>query len=309
MTSIQAIIDNIEQVIIGKRAVIEKLVTALLCGGHVLIEDAPGVGKTTLAKALARSIDCTFSRIQFTPDLMPSDITGSSVYDRNSGEFRFVPGPIVSNMVLADEINRASPKTQSSLLEAMEERQITVDGRTIRLEEPFMVIATQNPVEYEGTFPLPEAQLDRFMMCLNIGYPSADDEVRILRIPEHHQLLEELKPVAAPCDILSLREQITRVNVSDAVARYIVGLSRTTRSLDDISLGVSPRASRDLYAAAQAFALLKGRDYVLPDDVKYLFPTVCGHRIKLSSSARLRGITTADAVNQVLRMTAVPVVR
>jgi MoxR-like ATPase len=306
-TAVVRLIDNIERVIIGKRGTIELLVVALLCEGHVLIEDVPGTGKTTLARALARSLDVEFKRIQFTPDLLPSDVTGIFVFNQKISDFVFRPGPILANIVLADEINRATPRAQSSLLQAMEERQITVEGETFSIPRPFVVLATQNPIELEGTFPLPEAQLDRFMMRLSIGYPSEEEEQRIIMSQETGHPLDDLMPVANAETIQNLRADVAATHVSGDVRRYITHLVRSTRIHQQIELGVSPRGSLALYRAGQAFAYIRGRAFVSPDDVKHLAPFILTHRIMLSSDARLRGRTAEELVAEVTDTIPVPV--
>ncbi|MCD7903427.1 MAG: MoxR family ATPase [Oscillospiraceae bacterium] len=299
-----AVVKNVEQVIIGKRNAIELVLTALVAGGHVLIEDVPGVGKTSLVSAVARSVDCAFQRIQFTPDLMPSDVTGFSIYNQKSGEFEFRPGSVMSNLVLADEINRASAKTQAALLEAMEERQVTVDSHTYPLEQPFLVLATQNPVESFGTYPLPEAQLDRFMLKLSMGYPSLEEETQVLTMPRRRK--QQLTPTVTRAEVLELGAQAGRVYVAPALARYIAEIVQATRSSADTVLGSSPRGGIALYNAAQAWALLRGRAYVLPDDVKYLAPYILCHRLTLSHEAKLSKRTAKDVVQTVLDSVLVP---
>jgi MoxR-like ATPase len=299
--------DNIGRVIVGKEDVVELLLVALLCEGHVLIEDVPGIGKTTLAKALARSLDCSFQRIQFTPDLLPSDITGVSVYNQKTGEFEFRAGPLAAQIVLADEINRAGPRTQAALLEAMEERQVTVDGVTRPLPRPFLVLATQNPVELEGTFPLPEAQVDRFLLRLNIGYPDEDEELGIVRRFRAANPLAELKAVAGTAELMVLQGAAREVFVHPAVEQYIVRLTRATRAHDAVQLGASPRGSLALYHTAQARAAVQGRNYVLPDDVKVLIHPVLGHRVITTSQARVRGRGAGAILDEIARQVPVPV--
>ncbi len=298
--------DNIGQVIIGKRNVVDLLLASILSRGHVLIEDVPGVGKTMLARSLAVTTGCDFRRLQFTPDLLPSDVTGASIFNQKVEEFQFRAGPIISQIVLADEINRATPKTQSALLEAMGERQVTVEGVTYRLPEPFMVLATQNPIEYEGTFPLPEAQLDRFFMRVSLGYPDASEEVSIMDRRERVDPIDELTAACDPGDIIKLQSQTDEVYVDDLVKRYIVDLSNGTRDHEDATLGVSPRASINLMKGAKATALLRGRDYVVPDDVKDIAVPVMAHRVLLSASARMRGVRQEEVVVQTLDSTPVP---
>lgn len=297
---------NLSKVIIGKDESISLTIIAFLCQGHILIEDVPGVGKTMLARSLAKSLGCDFKRIQFTPDMLPSDVTGVSIYNQNTREFEFRPGPLMAQIVLADEINRATPKTQSALLEAMEERQMTVDGTTYGLPIPFMVLATQNPIEYEGTFPLPEAQLDRFLMRIDLGYTTLQNEVRIL---EEQQLIHpilELEPVVTVDEILVAQEAIKHIYVSDPVKRYIVEMVRETREHPEVYLGASPRGSLSLFRAGQAKAALSGRDYVLPDDIKRLAPYVLPHRVVVSPAARLTDVSSAKIVREILDTLAVP---
>ncbi|MGB9798745.1 MAG: AAA family ATPase [Thermanaerothrix sp.] len=297
---------NLEKVIVGKRQTLELVVIGLLCQGHLLIDDVPGVGKTILARSLAKSLGCAFSRIQFTPDMLPSDVTGVSIFNQATREFEFRPGPIVAQVVLADEINRATPKTQSALLEAMEERQITVDGITHPLPQPFIVLGTQNPIEYEGTFPLPEAQLDRFLMRIRIGYPELADEIRILELQQLRHPLLDLQPVATAEEVLEAQEAIKTVYVSPAVERYIVELVRATRDHSDVYLGASPRGSLGLYRAGQARAAIKGRDYVLPDDIKVLAEHVLAHRIIIQPAARLKDLTAEQILREILMTLPVP---
>jgi MoxR-like ATPase len=297
---------SINSVILGKQEVIRACVVALLAGGHVIVEDFPGVGKTLLAKSLARSIDCKFARVQFTPDLLPSDVTGISVFNQKRGEFEFRPGPIFANIVLADEINRASPKTQSSLLECMEERQATIDGVTHSIAPPFMVIATQNPIEYEGTYPLPEAQLDRFMMRLSLGYPSPEAEEDIIHEQTTHDPLSELTPVIDGAEALAMTQAVTRVRVAPALGRYVVDILTATREHRDVYLGASPRAGVALMRAAKALALLRGRDFVVPKDVKDLAVRCLAHRIMLSPDAKVHGVTAETVVGKLLETVPVP---
>ena len=297
---------SIASVILGKEEVVRACVVALLAGGHVIVEDFPGVGKTLLAKSLARTIDCRFARIQFTPDLLPSDVTGVSVFNQKTGAFEFRPGPIFANIVLADEINRASPKTQSSLLECMEERQATIDNVTHPIDPPFMVIATQNPIEYEGTYPLPEAQLDRFMMRLSLGYPAAEVEENIIQEQTSHNPLEELRPVVSGSEVLAMTQAVIRVRVAPAVRRYVVNLLDATRHHRDIYLGASPRAGISLTRAAKALALLRGRDFVVPKDVKDLAVRCLAHRLVLAPDAKVRGVTGEDIVARLLETVPVP---
>ena len=302
----EGIISNLEKVIVGKSQAVELVVIGLLCQGHVLIEDVPGVGKTMLARSLARSLDCTFNRIQFTPDMLPSDVTGVSIFNQQKREFEFRPGPIMGQIILADEVNRATPKTQASLLEAMEERQVTVDGVTHGLPRPFMVLATQNPIEYEGTFPLPEAQLDRFLLRVRLGYPSASEEMRVLNEQQYRHPIESLKPVVTVEDLLGVIESIRQVYVSSAIQRYIIDLVGRTRQSGDVYLGASPRGSLSLFRAGQARAALQGRDHVLPDDIKALAVPVLGHRIIVSPAARLRELSADRIVQEIIYNTPVP---
>jgi len=305
-TIAERIIANVEKVIIGKEAEVRQALIALLCEGHVLIEDVPGVGKTILARSLAVSTGCNFRRIQFTPDLLPSDVSGVSIYNQKAGDFEFRPGPIIAQVVLADEINRATPKTQSALLEAMEERQVTVDGVTHGMPEPFIVLATQNPIEYEGTFPLPEAQLDRFLLRIHLGYPSAVDEVLILEGQQRRHPIESLQAVTGPDELLQMRRAVKEIFVDAAVKEYIVAVVEATRSHGSVYLGASPRGSLALYRTTQARALLDGRDFVLPDDVKALAYATLGHRIIVSPSARVKNVTPREVIEQALERVPVP---
>jgi len=302
----ERVMENLEKVIVGKRQSLETIVIGLLCQGHVLIEDVPGVGKTILARSLARSLDCTFNRIQFTPDMLPSDVTGVSIYNQQKGKFEFRPGPVIGQIVLADEINRATPKTQASLLEAMEERQVTVDGVTHTLPRPFMVLATQNPIEYEGTFPLPEAQLDRFLLRLRLGYPTIAHEIRILEDQQLQHPIETIKPVAKLREILAVIDEVKQIFVSPTIKRYIVDLTTSTRKSADVYLGASPRGSLALSRAGQARAALLGRDHVLPDDIQALAVPVLAHRIIVSPAARLRDLSSDRITQEIVHNTAVP---
>jgi MoxR-like ATPase len=303
------VVANIEKVIIGKRDVIELALVALLCEGHILIEDVPGTGKTTLAKALARSLGCSFQRIQFTPDLLPSDVTGLYFFNQKTQLFEFRAGPIMSQIVLADEINRATPRTQAALLEAMQERQVSIDLETKLLPRPFIVLATQNPVELEGTFPLPEAQIDRFLMKIQLGYPNEADENEMLLRYEHEDPLSALEPVASSAALLDLQEQIRSIRVEGSVREYMVRVTRSTRGHAAVQLGVSPRGTLALYKTSQAFAALQGRDYVIPDDVKYLAPSVLTHRIIIHPQTRLRGRTPEQVITEIVDSVPVPVER
>jgi MoxR-like ATPase len=303
----QKIIDNVETVIVGKHGVVEQATLALLCQGHVLIEDVPGVGKTALAKALARSVGCSFRRIQFTPDLLPSDVTGVSIYNQKTGEFEFRAGPVMAQIVLADEINRATPKTQSALLESMEEHQITVDGVTHPLPIPFLVMATQNPIEYEGTFPLPEAQLDRFLLRLSLGYPDASDEMLILGRQQISHPLEMLQQVVQVDELLEAQMAVRRdVYVDRLIRQYIVAIVGATRQHPDVYLGASPRGSLGLFRTAQALAALRGRDYVIPDDIKWLAEPVLAHRLIVNPAARIKNVSAREVIAEVLETVPIP---
>ncbi len=306
-TTATQIRENIGKVIVGKNEIIDLALVALLCEGHILFEDVPGIGKTTLAKALARSLGCTFRRIQFTPDLLPSDVTGLNVYNQKTQEFEYRAGPLMAQIILADEINRATPRTQSALLEAMQERQITVDGVTKSLPRPFLVLATQNPIELEGTFPLPEAQVDRFFIKLKLGYPTEEEENAILLRFERDEPLEHLHAVVSADAILEMQRLVRTVRVEESVRAYIVAIVRATRAHASVELGASPRGSLYLYHAAQAYAALQGRDFVLPDDVKYLTPFILTHRLIISAQTRLRGRDAEQIVKEVIDLVPVPV--
>ena len=301
--------ENVQRVIVGKDEAINLAIIALLCRGHILVEDAPGIGKTTLAKALAQSLRCTFRRIQFTPDLMPTDVLGVNFYNQRSGDFQFREGPIFSQMLLADEINRATPRTQSSLLEAMQERQATVDGETRPLPAPFLVMATQNPIEMEGTFPLPEAQLDRFMLRLRLGYPTPEEESDILLRFERDSEPPEIEAVTDAAELSDMQQLTNRVLVDDTVRMYIVDITQASRKHQSLTLGASPRAGLALYKASQAHAALDGRDFVTPDDVKALAVPALAHRLIVASNARLRGRTASQVVRDILAEARVPIER
>ncbi|WIG58605.1 MAG: MoxR-like ATPase [Ktedonobacterales bacterium] len=302
----ERVIENIERVIIGKHEAVRLTLIAVLCGGHVLIEDVPGVGKTVLAKSIARSIGCTFKRIQFTPDLLPSDVTGVSMYNQRAGEFEYRPGPIMSQFVLADEINRATPKTQSALLEAMEEQQVTVDGVTHLLPAPFIVMATQNPIEYEGTFPLPEAQLDRFLLNISMGYPSPADEVTIMDRQQRSHPIDSLEQILSEEDLRVMQAQVREMRIEKEIREYIVSIVAATRQHQQVYLGASPRGSLGLFHASQAMAALRGGDFVKADDVKALVKPVLSHRIIVAPAARVRGVTPATILDEVLGLVPVP---
>lgn len=301
------LLENLNRVILGKKGVLELVLITLLAEGHLLIEDAPGVGKTTLVKALAKSMDLSYKRVQFTPDLMPSDIIGISIYDKESGNFTFKKGPLFNQIFLADEINRTSPKTQSSLLQAMEEREISTEDDHFILDKPFMVLATQNPLEYQGTFPLPEAQLDRFLMCLSIGYPDRGAEVQILKEYNAIKSMENIQPVVNQLDIIEMQAMVEKVHVHNDILDYIVNIANVTRSYKDLSLGASPRASIDLLKASKAKAFLSSRDYIIPDDVKQMVAPVLAHRLILSPEARIEKKSIDEIIKGVLNNVFIPV--
>ncbi|BCL83449.1 ATPase [Ktedonobacteria bacterium brp13] len=305
-SAVQRVIGNVERVIVGKAEPVTFSLIAVICQGHILIEDVPGVGKTVLTKAIARSIGCSFKRIQFTPDLLPSDVTGVSIYNQKSSNFEFRPGPIMAQIVLADEINRATPKTQSALLEAMEEVQITIDGNTYKLPRPFMVMATQNPIEYEGTFPLPEAQLDRFMMGIQLGYPKPADEINILDTHQLRHPLDDLEQIMTAEELIFIQQQVRTIHVDASIREYIVALVNATRHHQNIYLGISPRGSLALLRAGQALAAIQGRGYVIPDDVKMLVKPTLAHRIIVTPAARVRSITPNAILDEILQSVAIP---
>ncbi|KSU79805.1 MULTISPECIES: AAA family ATPase [Fictibacillus] len=306
-SELDAVIKNIEHVIVGKKQISELSLVALLAGGHVLLEDVPGVGKTMMVRAIAKSLGLQFNRIQFTPDLLPSDITGVSIFNQKEMNFEFRPGPLMGNVVLADEINRTSPKTQSALLESMEEKSVTIDGHTHILPNPFFVMATQNPIEYEGTYPLPEAQLDRFLLKLNMGYPTPDEEMSILNLMIHDHPIDNLKPVVTSGQLQEMKQKVTEVYVDDTVKKYIIDLVNRTRNHRSIYLGASPRGSLALMKASQALAFIMDRDFVVPDDVKYLAPYVLTHRILLKPEARFEGESAESVVIELLNRVPVPI--
>ncbi|MFC7372609.1 AAA family ATPase [Fictibacillus iocasae] len=303
------VIKNVERVMVGKKKITELSLVSLLAGGHVLLEDVPGVGKTMMVRSIAKSLGLKFNRIQFTPDLLPSDITGVSIFNQKEMEFEFRPGPLLGNVILADEINRTSPKTQSALLESMEEKSMTVDGQTYTLPDPFLVMATQNPLEYEGTYPLPEAQLDRFLMKLSMGYPSVEEELNVLDLIGREHPIETITSVISVEELLQLKEDMKSIYVSEPVKRYIVELISRTRNHRSIYLGVSPRGSLALMKAGQAFALLMNREFVIPDDIKYLAPFVLTHRILLKPEARFEGTTPEEVVKELLSRVPVPITK
>lgn len=302
----EQIISNLGKVIVGKKNVLELVTVSLMGQGHVLIDDVPGIGKTMLAKSLARTLKCEFKRIQFTPDMLPSDVTGVSIYNQSTQKFEFRPGPVFTNILLADEINRATPKTQSALLEAMEERQVTVDGETRQLLKPFIVLATQNPIEYEGTFPLPEAQLDRFFMSIQIGYPALNDEIQVVTDQQLQHPIEGISPVSDQGELLSIQETVKKVFVADAVKKYVVLIVRATRENKDVYLGCSPRGSLMLTRAGQIYAAMNGRDFVIPDDIKFLAKPILAHRLIVQPTSRLKNISAYQIIEDILSEVEVP---
>jgi MoxR-like ATPase len=302
----QRLIANVERVIVGKSAEVQMTLIGLLCQGHLLIEDVPGVGKTMLARSIARSVGTSFNRLQFTPDMLPSDVTGVSIFNQQTRQFEFRPGPIMAQVVLADEINRATPKTQAALLEAMEEKQVTVDGESHQLPRPFMVLATQNPIEYEGTFPLPEAQLDRFLLRLSLGYPSVSDEVRILENQQFAHPVDTLEQVVSVEELLAAQTAVRHIHVASPLKAYIVEIATHTRRHQDVYLGASPRGSLALFRSAQARAAIEGRDYVIPDDVKALADSALSHRVIIGPAARIKNVDARAVVKEVLTSVAVP---
>jgi MoxR-like ATPase len=310
MSHVQTVTDqlvsNVEKVIVGKTEAVRLTVVGLLSQGHLLIEDVPGTGKTMLAKSLARSVGCSFNRIQFTPDMLPSDVTGVSIFNQKTNEFEFRPGPIMAQVVLTDEVNRATPKTQAALLEAMEERQVTVDGVTYPLPEPFLVMATQNPIEYEGTFPLPEAQMDRFLLRIHLGYPAKAFEVKMLSNQQLEHPINTLKQVVGVEDLLEAQQLVRQIRITDEIKRYIVDLVDTTRTHEELYLGASPRGSLALFRTAQARAAVEGRDYVVPDDVKAMAVPTLAHRLIIGSAARIREVDERDIVEELLDRLPVP---
>ncbi len=309
INSLSAIKNNIKKVVVGKDDVIDKMLISLICSGHILMEDLPGLGKTTIISALAESLGCAFQRIQFTPDVLPSDITGFNMFKLQTGEQQFIPGSIHNQIVIADEINRASPKTQSALLEAMQERQVTVDGKTYPLPRPFMVMATQNPIDMAGTYPLPEAQMDRFLMQITMGYPTFDEELDIVRTHRSVTETEKITPVASPEDIIALQELLPKIHVDEEIVKYIVEIVTATRNYEGVLTGVSPRGSIFLTQAACGMAILEGRSYVIPDDVKRLAPCVLAHRMIMKNRSGAKGTTALDAIEAILKTVKVPKVR
>jgi MoxR-like ATPase len=304
---INKVVENVEKVVVGKRKEVTLSLIAMLSGGHVLLEDVPGVGKTMMVRAIAKSIGANFKRIQFTPDLLPSDVTGVSVYDQKTMEFKFRPGPIMANVVLADEINRTSPKTQAALLEALEEASVTTDGETRLLEKPFFVMATQNPIEYGGTYPLPEAQLDRFLFKFKIGYPSHQDEMEVLNRVEKQHPIEKIEAVLSLEDLLIMQKEVTDIYVDDSIKSYIISIVNETRNHSSVYLGASPRGSIALMKAAQSLAFIHGREYVIPDDIKFLAPFALGHRIILNSDSKFANVSTKVVVNEIIQRVKIPV--